>query len=141
MVINSYLYPLVKELKTFQHGIKLQLPSLSVIRSTHPVIVRIVLGPVICDILASRKTCGFLGHSARLGCSKCFKPFPVEAFHDLPDYLGYDIENWPLRNINDHHLHACYHRESESKAAEQRIEHEHGCCYSILLDLQYFDIV
>ena len=29
-----------------------------------------------CDIPASRKLCGFLGHSATAGCNKCKKKFP-----------------------------------------------------------------
>ena len=30
---------------------------------------------VACDIPAARKVCGFLGHMAKLGCSKCTKEF------------------------------------------------------------------
>ena len=29
-----------------------------------------------CDVPASRKLCGFLGHSATMGCNKCKKEFP-----------------------------------------------------------------
>ena len=29
-----------------------------------------------CDVPVSRKLCGFLGHSATMGCNKCKKEFP-----------------------------------------------------------------
>ena len=143
LVINSYLYPLVKELKAFQNGIKLQVPSNSLVHGVQQVTVKVVLGPVICDIPASRKTCGFMGHSARLGCSKCLKQFQAQTFGDSLDYSGYDVANWPLRNIRDHRAHAAEHciRSSESKAAERRTEQLYGCRYSVLLELPYFDIV
>ena len=35
-----------------------------------------LLCSTICCLRASRKVCGFLGHSANLGCSKCMKRFP-----------------------------------------------------------------
>ena len=35
-----------------------------------------VLLCVSCDLPAARKVCGFLSHSAALGCSKCKKKFP-----------------------------------------------------------------
>ena len=38
-------------------------------------IVRCALLCVACDLPAGRKTCGFLGHAAHYGCSKCFKAF------------------------------------------------------------------
>ena len=34
--------------------------------------VRAALLCVSCDLPAAQKTCGFLGHSAKLSCSKCF---------------------------------------------------------------------
>ena len=32
---------------------------------------------VACDIPAVRRVCGFLGHMAKLGCSKCTKEFHI----------------------------------------------------------------
>ena len=56
------------------------------------------------DILAARKVCGFLGHRATMGCSKCLLHFPVERFGDKPDYSNFNRSEWPLRT-NDHHYH------------------------------------
>ena len=45
-----------------------------------------------CDVPAGHKTCGFLGHAAHYGCSKCFKKFSGSA--GKIDYSGFDRENW-----------------------------------------------
>ena len=68
LTINSYLTPLVEELKiAWNSGISI---------TTHGgtnVTVRLALACVVCDMPASRKVCGFLGHNATFGCNKCFK--------------------------------------------------------------------
>lgn len=46
----------------------------------HPVLVRAALLCSGCDMPAARKTCGFVGHNARLACSKCLLVFPAERF-------------------------------------------------------------
>ena len=61
------------------------------------VAVRLALSCVACDIPASRKVCGFLGHTATLGCNKCLK-------NSVP-VLGRPLtsqENWPLRSSQSH---------------------------------------
>ena len=62
------------ELQNFFHGVEIHIQSLS--KSSTCRLVRCALLCVACDIPASRKVCGFLGHSATLGCSKCMKAFP-----------------------------------------------------------------
>ena len=69
--INSHLEPLMKELLKFWNGVHLQIHVIN-----DPVLVRCALLCVACDIPASRKVCGFLGHSAFRGYSKCLKEFP-----------------------------------------------------------------
>lgn len=55
------------------------------------VTVKLALTCVACDIPASRKVCGFLGHKASLGCNKCYKKFNVQ-FGKPTDYSGFDRE-------------------------------------------------
>lgn len=50
--------------------------------------VRCALLCVACDLPAGRKLCGFLGHSAKFGCSKCLKVFPGSA--GTMNYSGFD---------------------------------------------------
>ena len=48
------------------------------------------IGCISSDILATRKLCGFLGHTARLGCNKCLKSFPTARFGEKPDFSGFE---------------------------------------------------
>ena len=86
--VNSYLTPLVIELqKAWASGFSLP---------THlgiDITVKLALSCVACDIPASRKVSGFLGHTAALGCNKCMKVFSTHA-DGVRDYFGYDEENW-----------------------------------------------
>ena len=65
--MNSYLTPLVRELKQLWSGVLIT-NSLGL-----PIMVRAALICVACDIPASRKVSGFLSHSAYHGCSRCLK--------------------------------------------------------------------
>ena len=69
--LNSFLKPLVEELKVLWKGVRLR-SSLSTI----PLLFKAALLCTSSDIPVSRKLCGFKGRSAELGCSKCFKKFP-----------------------------------------------------------------
>ena len=86
---------------------------------------------IICcsrDLPAGRKLCGFLSHSAHLGCKKEF----VSGQHGL-DYSDFNRETWvPRTNVEK--LSKC-----KSKTEFAKTESELGCRYSSLLDLPYFD--
>ncbi len=69
--LQYFLEPLTEELKIIWKGVNMK-------TQCHPSGVS-VRGALLCaaaDIPAARKLCGFLGHSAKLGCSQCLKPFP-----------------------------------------------------------------
>lgn len=66
--INQYLRPLVKELLQFLTGIKMKILCQG---KSDIVTVKCILLGVPCDMPAGRKACGFLGHTANLGCTKC----------------------------------------------------------------------
>ena len=94
--INSYLMPLVEELKEFYYnGVVLRSPH------CNPITVRLMLAYSSCDIPASRKVFGFLSHNARLGCNKCLKEFVIKK-NDVNDYSGYDRGTWTLRTSQQH---------------------------------------
>ncbi len=97
------------------------------------VLVRAALICVACDIPAA---CKFVGHSAIKaikGCSKCLKSFSREHFGEKADFSGFDRES--------HRCFAEKHVAAKTQAAETVIEREHGCRYSCLLELPYFDPV
>lgn len=132
--VNSFLKPLVEELSSFWSGEHIQLPSLR-----EPQLVRCALVCVACDLPASKKVAGFLGHTARLGCSKCLKEFP--GVFGNTDYSGFDRNNWPPRTNEAHRLAAESTRKCPNKTQRQKLESEVGCRFSVLLDLEYFDPV
>ena len=133
--MNSYLVPLVDELKKLWSGVIMQSAS------GVPVLVRSALVCTSCDIPASRKVSGFVGHSAYRACSRCLKPFPTERFGQKPDYTGTDRSSWPPRSLDVHRQQAIKHKNANTREKQKSIEREHGCRYSLLLELPYYDII
>lgn len=84
--LNTFLAPIVDELKALWKRVKLS-TSESLIRLRY----RGVLILASADLPGVRKLCGFKGHFAHRGCSKCFKFFPG-GFKDKTDYSGFDRE-------------------------------------------------
>ena len=72
--MNDYLKPLVDELLELWQGVIMKSASKT------DMMVRAALLCTACDIPASRKVSGFVGHNALHGCSKCLKSFPTSSF-------------------------------------------------------------
>ena len=103
--------------------------------------VRVALLCVACDVPAARKVAGFLSHNATLGCSRCFKKFPVESFGERPDYSGFERDAWPKRNNAQHRAEALDTLKATSESQRKEMERKVGCRYSELLRLPYFDCI
>ena len=105
--------------------------------------IRLALTCVACDIPASRKVSGFLGHNASLGCNKCLKEFPVLKMSNSQrtDYSGYDGSSWGKRTPQQHREWCAEISRSTTPSATQKAESTHGVRNSILLALPYFDPV
>lgn len=131
--INSFLKPLVKELKELWRGIVLE------DYSGHSVLVRGALLCCSCDIPASRKVCGFIGHGGFRGCSRCLLSFPTESFGDKHDCSNFDRSQWKPRTLKDHRDCANKYRLCSTRQAQKKIERESGIRYTVLLELPYFD--
>ena len=87
--MNTFLDPFAEELNTFWEGVEM-LHDVG-----HKTVIRCALLGVACDLPAGRKVCGFLGHSAHYGCSRCKKIFSGSI--GSKDYSGFDRERWPKR--------------------------------------------
>ncbi len=129
--INSYISPLTDELIEFWKGLNIP------IHSSCKKIVRCGLLCFTCDLPAGRKLCGFLGFSARYGCSRCFKAFPGHV--GLMDYSGFNRDEWPPRCGRSHRQVACSLKNFTTKSEQATKESNAGCRYSELLRLPYFD--
>ena len=110
---------------------------MTVYGTTTDCIIYVALLCLACDLPAGRKVCGFLGHSATLGCSRCMKHFCGSVGN--MDYSGFNRERWPPRNLNKHRdvkkIRKC------KNITEARMESQLGVRYSELLRLPYFDLV
>ena len=84
--INSFLGPLVSDLLKLWNGMDMEIKSIKSVKK-----IRCALMCVACDIPAGWKICGFLGHNARLGCSRCLKIFPGGV--GSKDYSGFDRQS------------------------------------------------
>lgn len=100
-------------------------------------LIRCALLCVACDLPAGRKVCGFLGHSAHLGCSRCFKRFSGTV--GTMNFSGFDREKWIYRSGLKHVEDARSLLNIRTKTDLQKRESELGCRYSVLLKLPYFD--
>ena len=89
---------------------------------------------------AARKLCGFKGHSAHRGCSKCFKYFP-SSFGEKTDYSGFERDLWPPRHNHSHRIHAEMVSKVSTQSKHDELAKKYGICYSCLLQLEYFDAV
>ena len=135
LTINSYLTPLVEELKVaWDTGLSIQTSYASYVT------VRLALTCVSCDMPASRKVCGFLGHAARLGCSKCKKVFPSISLGNV-DYSGFDRTEFISRDVVSHRENCREILCETTKTGIRGKESEFGIRYSVLLQLPYFDPV
>ncbi len=94
---NSFLKPLVKELRDLWKGVEMDVDNNG---NRESIKVKGALMCVACDLPAGRKVCGFMGPSSRLGCSRCLKKF--EGAVGSMNYSGFDIPSWPARSVQKH---------------------------------------
>ena len=104
-----------------------------------PQLVRAALIAVSCDLPAGRKVCGFLSHSANLGCSRCYASFS-EGF-SRRNYANLNRSSWQLRTCNRHRADVKSLEQCKTKTEKSHRELQLGCRYSELLRLPYFDPV
>jgi len=84
--INPYLGSLVSDLYDLSKGVYL-LDSSALGKQQY----RAALLCLSRDIPESHKTGGFLGHIAKMGCSKCLKEFP-RTIDERVDYSGFQCD-------------------------------------------------
>ena len=132
LTINSYLLPLVTELKELWEGVQLRYAT-----SNSSATFRCALLGVACDLPAARKCCGFLSFCANLGCSRCFQKFS-RGFGNRNNYADFSRERWELRTNARHRSDVIKVLKSTSKTEQAKEESRLGCRYSVLLELPSF---
>ena len=92
---------------------------------------------VSCDIPAGRKVCGFLSHSAKLGCTRCY----CETVRETNEiYFKFKQDQWVTRTGTRHRTDVAKLAKCTSKT-KKTSELQLGCRYSVLLKRPYFDPV
>ena len=125
--LEYLLRPLVEELKIFyKDGIHLPKTDR---------LIKCVLICITCDLPATSKVWGFLGHSAKLGCSRCLLDF--ESGQSKNAGKGFNKKLWPPRTQHKHwqdvaELHGLEPR--KRSAMEKKL----GVRYTLLLDFEYY---
>ena len=94
---------------------------------------------VASDLPAERKVCGFLSHNANNGCTKCLCSFS-EGF-GRSNFSNFNRDLWTPRTAITHRANIRSILQSKSVSEKSKLESEHGCRYSVLLELPYFDPV
>ena len=132
LTVNSYLLPMINELQLYFSS------GLSVVSHYgNSITIRLALTCVSCDIPATRKVCGFLGHNATLGCNKCYKKFDVSK--KPSDYSGFDRASWIARTAQKHREDCLKIKSCNTKRDTKAMESTLGVRPSALLQLEYFD--
>lgn len=134
LTINTYLAPLVSDLLLLWKGHTFKLSG------NESVVVRCALLCVACDQPAGRKVCGFLSHSANLGCPRCYKNFGTGVF-GVQDYSGFTHSTWVNRTNAKHRDDIASVLMCSTKTEKERKESTVGARYSCLLQLPYFNVV
>ena len=131
--INSFLKPLVDELKSLWSG------QTFINADGQTVLVRAALLCAGSDIPATRKLGGFVGHHALKGCSKCLLSFPTKNFCEKPDHSNFNRSEWENQRNDEHREIALKYVECNTQRDQRKIEREFGIRYTVLLELPYFN--
>lgn len=132
--LNSFMKPMVAELKQFWS------PGVRLFTAESPKFklqFKLALMCTACDIPAARKVCGFMGHNANRGCSRCLKFFP--GGFEKKDFSGFARDTWPTRKLADHKITCNNLKKCKSLNERTSMESRTGIKYSILTELPYFD--
>ena len=121
--LNTYINPLVNDLFELWRGKQLSIPNFD---------VPFWVSHVTSQQLGKR---GFLSHSAKLGCSKCYYEFFDGT--KKADYGGsFNRESWQTRTNARHRADVQKLQSCSSVSARYKDEIKYD---SVLLDLPYYD--
>lgn len=127
--INHLLQPLVSELLSLWKGCLIR-PTVT--SPTDGRLIRVRLGPVVCDLPAIRKVLGLAGHSSENHlCQFC------NVRKKTLDVV--DIDRFTLRSGYQVKSHCLRWKKAKKVSQRERIFKRHGVRYSVLLQLPYFD--
>ena len=134
LTANTFLKPLVEELQILWKSKERFSVSGSIFKKR----IQAGLICVSCDIPASRKIGGFMGHMANQGCSRCKKEFFKNG---KLDFSGFERDCWPSRTSDEHKRNAKESMNETTPTAQQNRCAINGARFSVLHELEYFDCI
>jgi len=130
--MNSYLRPLVKELNALWND------GLSIKYGSETVTVHAALIATVCDIPATSKLGGFLGHASKHACWKCCKIFPYDK--DL-NRVNFIVDIGPPRTHQQHKQNTIDATLATTPTQRNTLELGNGSRFTELMHLPYYDCV
>ena len=134
LTANTFLKPLVEELQILWKSKERFSVSGSIFKKR----IQAGLICVSCDIPASRKIGGFMGHMANQGCSRCKKEFFKNG---KLDFSGFERDCWPSRTSDEHKRNAKESMNETTPTAQQNRCAINGARFSVLHKLECFDCI
>ena len=125
--INHVLALLVKELLEFWKGVFFT----STARYSLGRMVKCVVIPLVCDMLAARQMAGLGSVTSKFFCTSCRLPI-----QDIENLLKH---TWPERLLHEQVFWAREWRDCESERERERLFKLHGVRWSELLELPYWN--
>ena len=125
--INHVLDLLVKELLEFWKGVFFT----STARYTFGRLVKGVVIPLVCDMLAARQMAGLGSVTSKFFCTFCQLPI-----QDIENLLKH---TWPERHLHEQVVWAREWRDCKSEREREQLFKLHGIRWSALLELPYWN--
>ena len=131
--INSYLRPLVKELNS------LWTEGFTLPRNGDRIVIHAALLATVCDIPATAKIGGFVGHASKHACWKCSKVFPYDPSLKRVSFSGVQLA--PPRDHDTHKQNALKTLTAVTPTQRHELELGTGSRFTQLMYLPYYDCV
>ena len=125
--------PLVKELNS------LWTEGFTLLKNGDRIIIHAALLATVCDIPATAKIGGFVGHASKHACWKCSKVFPYDASLKRFSFSGVQLA--PLRDHDTHKQNALKTLTAVTPTQRSELELGTGSRFTQLMYLPYYDCV
>ena len=102
-------------------------------------IIHAALLATVCDIPATAKIGGFVGHASKHACWKCSKIFPYDPSLKRVNFSG--VQLGPLRDHDTHKQNALKTLTAATPTQQSELELHNGSRFTQLMYLPYYDCV
>ena len=127
--INSYLRPLVKELNSLWTN------GFTMLKNGERIVIHAALLATVCDVPATAKIGGFVGHASKHACWKCSKVFPYDPSLKCINFSG--VHLGPLWDHDTHKQNALETLTAATPTQQSSLELDKGSRFTQLAEQLY----